>query len=181
MKPNWNTENGGWVMWRTRTSSAFMAMAMRRIFWGFCRNCFLMSLLHYFSSRSDFGFEFLRRYLYSKNDSPLSPIREVADTESRLLNFLQENSLYRRLPAPVIRWVANSRIVESESCRLRVLPIRRVDDSGYRWVGESTTLRIGDTGSRYSMKKLIRCWFSALLTANSCLKRTNLAKNKPGM
>jgi hypothetical protein len=31
---------------------------MRRIFWGFCRNWFLIDPLHYFSSRSDFGFEF---------------------------------------------------------------------------------------------------------------------------
>jgi hypothetical protein len=52
-----------------------------------------------------------RRYSYLKNDSPLSPIRGVADsphhwyaesatpritdTESRLLNFLKENSPYR--------------------------------------------------------------------------------------
>ncbi len=31
---------------------------MRRIFWGFCINRFLMSPLHYLSSCSDFGFEF---------------------------------------------------------------------------------------------------------------------------
>ena len=31
---------------------------MRRIFWGFCRNWFLIDPLHYLSSRSDFGFEF---------------------------------------------------------------------------------------------------------------------------
>ncbi len=33
-------------------------MAMRGIFWGFCRNRFLMSPSHYLSSRSDFGFVF---------------------------------------------------------------------------------------------------------------------------
>jgi hypothetical protein len=31
---------------------------MRRIFWCFCRNWFLIDPLHYLSSRSDFGFEF---------------------------------------------------------------------------------------------------------------------------
>jgi hypothetical protein len=31
---------------------------MRWIFWGFCRNWFLIDPLHYLSSRSDFGFEF---------------------------------------------------------------------------------------------------------------------------
>jgi hypothetical protein len=31
---------------------------MRRIFLSFCRNQFLMSPLHYLSSRSDYGFEF---------------------------------------------------------------------------------------------------------------------------
>jgi hypothetical protein len=33
-------------------------MAMRRIFWGFCRNWFLIDRLHYLSSHSDFGFKF---------------------------------------------------------------------------------------------------------------------------
>jgi hypothetical protein len=33
-------------------------MAMRRIFWGFCRNWFLIDPLDYLSSRSAFGFVF---------------------------------------------------------------------------------------------------------------------------
>ena len=41
-------------------------MAMRRIFWGFCRNWFLMSPLHYLSSRSDFGFEFADIFVFEK-------------------------------------------------------------------------------------------------------------------
>ncbi len=44
-------------------------MAMRRIFWGFCRNWFLIDPLHYLSSHSNFGFEFAR-FSYLKNDSP---------------------------------------------------------------------------------------------------------------
>ncbi len=41
-------------------------MAMRRIFWGFCRNWFLMSPLHYLSGRSDFGFEFAEIFVFEK-------------------------------------------------------------------------------------------------------------------
>jgi hypothetical protein len=39
---------------------------MRRIFWGFCRNWFLMDPLHYLSSRSDFGFEFAEIFVIEK-------------------------------------------------------------------------------------------------------------------
>ncbi len=39
---------------------------MRRIFWGFCRNRFLKSPLHYLSSRSDFGFEFAEIFILEK-------------------------------------------------------------------------------------------------------------------
>jgi hypothetical protein len=37
---------------------------MRRIFWGFCRNGFLIDTLHYLSSRSDFSFEFSEIFDY---------------------------------------------------------------------------------------------------------------------
>jgi hypothetical protein len=63
---------------------------MRRIFWGFCRNWFLMSSLHYLSSRSDFGFEFAKIFILEKR-LPL-----ITDTGSR------------RLGVSVIRGVANS-------------------------------------------------------------------------
>jgi hypothetical protein len=39
---------------------------MRRIFWGFCKKRFLMSPLHYLSSRSDFGFEFAEIFILEK-------------------------------------------------------------------------------------------------------------------
>ena len=39
---------------------------MRRIFWGFCRNWFLIDPLHYLSSRSDFGFEFAEKFVIKK-------------------------------------------------------------------------------------------------------------------
>jgi hypothetical protein len=147
-----------------------------------------------------------RRYLFSKNYSPWSPIWGVADStyqwygesptprcrvgdspnhrygESAIEFFKRKLSvlMIRRVVNSPHQWYGESqtpRIVESESPRLRVSPIQRVDDSAYLWVGESTTPRIGDMGSRYSKKKLIWCRFSELLTAKPCLQRTNLAKN----
>jgi hypothetical protein len=41
-------------------------MAMRRIFWVFGRNWFLIDRLHYFSSRSAFGFEFAEIFVTEK-------------------------------------------------------------------------------------------------------------------
>ncbi len=151
---------------------------MRRIFWGFCRNWFLISPLHYLSNRSDFGLKLAEIFIFEKRLPTItdtgnrrlrvSVIRGVAtpritDTrspqyEESASEFFKRKlsvSMTRRLPAPAIRWVADPRIVESESRRLRVSRIRRVEDSAYHWVGESTTPRIGDTGSRYSKKKLI--------------------------
>ncbi len=149
---------------------------MRRIFWGFCRNWFLMSPLHYLSSRSDFGFEFAEIFVFEKQ------LPAITDTRIRRLSASlirgvgdSQHHQYRELAIEFFKWklfvsmiwkVVNSphqwygesptpRIIESESPRLRVSPIRRVDDSAYRWVGESTTPRIGDTGSRYSKKKFI--------------------------
>jgi hypothetical protein len=40
---------------------------MRRIFWGFWRNWFLIDPLHYLSSSSDFGFEFAEIFLIEKS------------------------------------------------------------------------------------------------------------------
>jgi hypothetical protein len=140
-------------------------MAMRRIFWGFCRNWFLLSPLHYLSGCSDIGFEFVEIFTFEKglpaitdtgsrrlsvsvirgvDDSQHhwyaeSPTPRITDTESRLLN-LKKNSLYRwycELPTPSI--------VESESRQLRVSPIRIVDDFAYPWVGESTYRWYGES------------------------------------
>ncbi len=135
-------------------------METNRILRGFCINGFGIGRLHYISSRSDFGFEFLEIFIFEKR-LPDSTIREsatlrindtrsqrlsnstirgvddsphhwytesttprITDTESRLLNFLKENSLYR--------WYG-----ESGSRRLCVLLILRVADSPYCWVRES--------------------------------------------
>ena len=50
-------------------------MAMRRIFWGFCRNWFAMSPLDYLSSRSAFGFVFAEIFVI-ENDSPTRQVGE---------------------------------------------------------------------------------------------------------
>ncbi len=47
-------------------SSPLRGMAMRRIFWVFCRNWFLIDPLHYLSSSSDFGFEFAEIFVIEK-------------------------------------------------------------------------------------------------------------------
>jgi hypothetical protein len=39
---------------------------MRRIFWGFCRNWFLIDPLHYLLSHSDFGIEFAEIFIIEK-------------------------------------------------------------------------------------------------------------------
>jgi hypothetical protein len=44
-------------------------------FWGFCINWFLMSPLHYLSSRSDFALEFAEIFII-KNDFPTRRVRE---------------------------------------------------------------------------------------------------------
>ncbi len=103
-----------------------------------------------------------RRYSYSKNDSPLSPIRGVGesrtpcitDTQSRWLPassirrvgyliFFKENSLHR--------WYG-----ESSTPRTSDTVSRRVFDSAYHRFGESTTLRIVESGSRLLRLSVIR-------------------------
>ncbi len=90
---------------------------MRRIFWGFGRNWFLMSPLHYLLGRSDFGFEFAEIYVFEMrlpvslsrgvDDSPHHSYAEsatprITDTESRLLNFFK-----RKLSVSMIQRVVD--------------------------------------------------------------------------
>jgi hypothetical protein len=66
----------------TGTVLFLMDMAMRRIFWGFCRNWFLIDPLHYLSSRSAFGFEFAEIFVIEKrlpNSANTDPDPEVYD------------------------------------------------------------------------------------------------------
>ncbi len=87
-------------------------MAMRRIFWGFCRNWFLIDPLHYFSSRSDSGFKFAEIFLIEKR---------LPDSASRRVGF----------------WMFKRKLCELESRRLPDSASQRVADSPTRRVGES--------------------------------------------
>ncbi len=141
-------------------------MEMRRIFWGFCRNWFLMSSLHYLSGRSDFGFEFAGRigkttpryHLYGESPT-IRVIRGVADSayqwcgESSTPRLNDTGS--RRLPVSPIRrvgyWILLKKtlcIDDTESRQLPAPVILWVADSPYPWIGESPTPRITDTESR---------------------------------
>ncbi len=71
-------------------------MAMRRIFWGFCRDP-----LHYLSSCSEFGFEFAEIFIIEKQ-LPDTASRGVADSLTRRVGesafeCLKENSVSRRV------------------------------------------------------------------------------------
>jgi hypothetical protein len=122
-------------------------MEMRRIFWGFCRNWFLMSPSHYLSVRSDFGFEFAEIFVFEKRPCyhlyGESPTLRIGDTGSH------------RLRVSVMRESSTPRLNDMGSRRLPVSPIRRVgywiflkENSLYRWYGESSTPRTSDTVSR---------------------------------
>jgi hypothetical protein len=54
---------------------------MRRIFWGFCRNWFLIDPLHYLSSCSDYSFEFADIFVIEKR-LPNSASRGVGDSST---------------------------------------------------------------------------------------------------
>jgi hypothetical protein len=109
---------------------------MRRIFWGFCRNLVLIDPLQYFSSRSAFGFEFAEIFVIEKRlpDSLSrgvddSPTRQVGESAFECLKEKLGESESRRLPDSTNRGAANS-------------PTRRVL--------QSSTPRLGESGSRYS-------------------------------
>ncbi len=145
---------------------------MRRIFWGFCRNWFLMSPIHYLSGRSDFGFEFAEISVFE-----LLPA--ISDAGSRRLSVLVirgvADSPYRWVDSPhhwyaesatpwlndtgfgywifskensLYQWYGESLtplIIESPTPRITE---RRVDNPAYHRYGESTTPRIVESGSR---------------------------------
>ncbi len=55
---------------------------MRQIFWGFCRNWFLINPLHYILSHSDFGFKLAEIFIIKKL-LPDSVSRRLSDTANR--------------------------------------------------------------------------------------------------
>jgi hypothetical protein len=139
---------------------------MRRIFWGFCRNWFLMSPLHYLLGRSDFGLEFAEIFIFEKRlpaitntgsrRLPVSVSRGVDDSPHHrygesAIDFLKENSLYR--------WYGESATPHTSDTVSHRLPISlswRVADSAYHRYGESTTPRIVESGSRWLRGLVIR-------------------------
>jgi hypothetical protein len=80
---------------------------MRRIFWGFCRNWFLIDPLHYLPSHSAFRFEFRRDICNQKT------IPQLGESASRR--------------------VVDSRLGELVSCQLGELVSRRLPESGSRY------------------------------------------------
>ncbi len=74
---------------------------MRRIFWGFCRNWFLIDPLHYLLRRSDFGFEFAEIFVIEKR-LPDSASHWLPDSPSRRVGF----------------WMFKRKLGESESQQL---------------------------------------------------------------
>ncbi len=156
-------------------------MAMRRIFWGFCRNWFLIDPLQYLSSRFRFRLRIRGDIHIRKMTPPLSPIQWVAysayqwygepptpritDTRSRQLpaSLIRgaATSCITDMDDSLYRWVGESPtpcITNMESRRLRVSLSRGVDDSVDRWYRESSF-----------KEKLIWCRFSELLMAKPCL------------
>ncbi len=100
-------------------------------FWGFCRNWFLMSPLHYLSSRSNFSFDFAEIFVFEKRLPAItdgeSPTPRITDTRSR------------QLPASLIHGVGDSphhRYGESAidifKRKLSVTMIRRVVNSPHQ-------------------------------------------------
>ncbi len=117
-------------------------MAMRRIFWGFCRNWFFIDSLHYLSSWSDFGFKFAEICVIEKRlaDSASwrvgdSPTRRVG--ESATLRLCQSGSRWLADSASwrVGFWMFQRKLGESGS--------RRLLDSASRGVANSPTRRAG--------------------------------------
>ena len=80
---------------------------MRRIFWGFRRNWFLMSPLHYLSGRSDFGFEFAEIFVFEKR-LPVSVIRGVGDSPNHRYGESAIEFFKRKLSVSMIRRVVDS-------------------------------------------------------------------------
>jgi hypothetical protein len=133
-------------------------MAVRRIFWGFCRNWFLIDPLHHLSSRSNFGFEFAEIFVIEKR-LPNSAIRQVGDSPTRWVGesatlWLGESGsrwLADWASQGVGFWMFKRKLGESESRQLPDSASRGVANSPTQRVGESSTPRFGEPRSRYGI------------------------------
>jgi hypothetical protein len=101
---------------------------MRWIFWGFCRNWFLIDPLHYLSSRSNFGFKFTGIFIMEKR---------LADSASRQLS----DSASRGVDVSPSRRVGFRMFLKNSASR-------KVGDSSTRRVGESLTPRLLESDPR---------------------------------
>jgi len=121
---------------------------MRRIFWGFCRNWFLIDPLDYLSSRSAFGFVFAEIFEIEKRLRD-SASRRVDDSPTRRVGESATEFLQEKSPG---RWVGESptlRLGESVSRRLPDSPTRGVGNSPVRRVGESMSDKNSTIGKKY--------------------------------
>ena len=120
---------------------------MRRIFWGFCRNWFLIDPLDYLSSRSAFGFVFAEIFEIEKRLRD-SASRRVDDSPTRRVGESATEFLQEKSPGC---WVGESptlRLGESVSRRLPDAPTRGAD-SPVRRVGESMSDKNSTIGKKY--------------------------------
>ncbi len=72
----------------------------------------------------------------------IGPLHYISSRSDFCFEFAEIFIFENRLPA----------ITDTGSRRLSVSVIRVIADSSYRWVGESTTPHIGESGSRYLIK-----------------------------
>jgi hypothetical protein len=87
---------------------------MRRIFWGFCRNWFLIDPLHYLSSCFNFGFEIAEIFLIEKRLSDLASWG-VADSLTRLLNVSKKTRRVGEFATPRLVKLGSRKLCDSAS------------------------------------------------------------------
>jgi hypothetical protein len=130
-------------------------------FLGFCRNWILVDPLHYFSSRSAFGFEFAEIFVIEKRLPNWrvgdSPTRQVGESAFECLKEKRESES-RRLPDSANRGVANS-----PTQRVGVSPTPRLGGPGSRH---------GVSGSRYSNFLKFSIYFPDFKRLNQPFKRS---------
>ncbi len=111
-------------------------MAMNRFLRCFCINRFGMGPLHYHSSRSDFGFEFVEILVFKKR---LPAINDAGSRRLRVSVILgvadSPYQWYAESLTPPYLWYGESAI-KFFNRKLSVAVIRRVVDSPHQWYGE---------------------------------------------
>ncbi len=130
-------------------------MATRRIFWGFCINQFGIGPSHYISSRSNFDFEFAEIFEIEKRltDSPIRGVDKNAYRYKCFQTFESINGVSTLQPRLLFGSVGPLKCLFSrlKCCNLmknfKKFEQRFHSDSPARRVGESTTLRLAESGS----------------------------------